>query len=512
MRLRKLKTFISQFKDDNLQNYEQAEVEDNQLKNECIESELDKTMETVKSIYSIPSNDDVKIRNIIVGGMNKKAFLVYIATISNVQLIEQNIIQPLLNNKDLIEVERIISAGNIRTAQIMESVIEGVNNGDAAFFIEGESQAYIIATSYFQGRSIESAVDEVVVKGPKEAFNEKANDNISLIRKRLKNEHLVVEKKVISKRSKNNLYLVYVKDLVDKEVLSDIKTRLNSFSVDAIQNLSILEEYIEEKKGLYPTVLYTERPDRATSFIEDGHIILLMDNSPASLVVPATFWSFFHNAEDHYLRFIFGNFIRFLRMLALFITLFISGFYISVTNYHMEMLPADLLFAISATREIVPFPSIIEVLLMEIAFELIREAGLRVPNPIGPTIGIVGALILGQAAVQANIVSPLVVIIVALSGLCSFAVGDINLNFAIRLTRFIFIIAAALFGFYGIAATFVIGLLYIVSLKSFGVPYFAPMTPKFVSSKDTIFRRMVKNEKFRPGYLKTGDIKKKAGE
>ena len=178
----------------------------------------------------------------------------------------------------------------------------------------------------------------------------------------------------------------------------------------------------------------------------------------------------------------------------------------------MEMLPADLLFAISATREIVPFPSIIEVLLMEIAFELIREAGLRVPNPIGPTIGIVGALILGQAAVQANIVSPLVVIIVALSGLCSFAVGDINLNFAIRLTRFIFIIAAALFGFYGIAATFVIGLLYIVSLKSFGVPYFAPMTPKFVSSKDTIFRRMVKNEKFRPGYLKTGDIKKKAGE
>ena len=501
-----------QFKDDSLQEYEQAEVEGNKLKKESIESTLDKTIDTLKSIYTIPTNNDVKLRQITVGGINKKATIAYIATIADVQQIEQNIIHPLLINAEVKEIGLIVSAGNIGTAQIMKDVVAAINNGDAALFIEGDSQAYIIETSNFQGRSIEKAIDEAVVKGPKEAFNEKANDNISLIRKRLKNEHLVVEKTVISERSKNNLYLVYVKDLVDKEVLGEIKTRLNSFSVDAIQNLSILEEYIEDRKGLFPTILYTERPDRATSFIEDGNIILLMDNSPASLVVPATFWSFFHNAEDHYLRFIFGNFIRFLRILALFITLFISAFYISVTNYHMEMLPADLLFAISATREIVPFPSIIEVLMMEIAFELIREAGLRVPNPIGPTIGIVGALILGQAAVQANIVSPLVVIIVALSGLCSFAVGDINLNFAIRLSRFIFIFAAAFFGFYGITAIIVIGLLHLASIKSFGVPYLAPMTPKFVSSKDTIFRRLVKNEKFRPGYLKTGDIKKKSGE
>lgn len=173
------------------------------------------------------------------------------------------------------------------------------------------------------------------------------------------------------------------------------------------------------------------------------------------------------------------------------------------------MLPTDLLLAISATREIVPFPTVVEILLMEIAFELIREAGLRVPSPIGPTIGIVGALILGQAAVQANIVSPVVVIIVALGGLSSFTIGDISMNFAIRLIRFLFILSAALFGFYGMTAMFSVLLLYMVSLKTFGVPYMAPMSPKYISSKDTIYRKMVQNQLFRPGYLKPKDMKKK---
>jgi spore germination protein KA len=176
------------------------------------------------------------------------------------------------------------------------------------------------------------------------------------------------------------------------------------------------------------------------------------------------------------------------------------------------MVPSDLLLAISATREKVPFPTFIEVLMMESAFELIREAGLRVPSPIGPTIGIVGALILGQAAVQANIVSPIVVIVVALSGLSSFAIGDISMNFAIRIIRFAMIMAGGVLGIYGMAAVFSIGLFYVVSIKSFGVPYLAPMTPKYISSNDTIFRKLTKNERFRPGYLKPKDVKKKAGD
>lgn len=172
------------------------------------------------------------------------------------------------------------------------------------------------------------------------------------------------------------------------------------------------------------------------------------------------------------------------------------------------MIPPDLLLAIAATREKVPFPAIIEIIMMEIAFELIREAGLRVPNPIGPTIGIVGALILGQAAVQANIVSPIVVIVVALGGLSSFAIGDISMNFAIRISKFLLIISAGFLGIFGMTAFFSLGLIYLVSIKSFGIPYLSPLTPKYISSDDTIFRRVLQNEVFRPGYVKPKELEK----
>jgi spore germination protein KA len=334
--------------------------------------------------------------------------------------------------------------------------------------------------------------------------------NLSLIRKRIKNEALIAESVKIGERSKNEVFVLYIRNLTDAQLVDNIKERLNNLNVDAIQNLSLLEQYIEERKfSLFPSVLLSERPDRAASFIEDGHVILLMDNSPDSLILPATFWSFFHTPEDHYLRFFFGNFIRVLRMIAMFITIFISAIYIAVTAYHAEMIPADLLLAIAGTREKVPFPVLFEILIMEIAFELIREAGLRVPSPMGPTIGIVGALILGQAAVEANIISPVVIIVVALSGLSSFTISDISLNFALRIIRFMFIFSAALFGIYGMTTFFVVGMYYFVSLKSFGVPFLAPMSPHYVSSGDTIFRRILTSETLRPGYLKPRDISKK---
>ncbi|MFC7686114.1 spore germination protein [Ureibacillus sp. GCM10028918] len=492
---------------------EQTSEKETPTKKKHIDRSLPSNLNVIKTLYTVPKNSDIKIRQLSFGEMKRDAIIVYISTITDAQKIDEHIIHPLLNSQSSNQVDNIVTAETITTARVFEEAVKGINGGNAVLFIDGEDAAYIISTSKFEGRGIEKAGNEVVIKGSKEAFNEMATANISLLRKRIKNENLIVESTIVSKRSHNEVYLLYINDLANKGILDDVRQRINSLDVDAIQNAAVLEQYIEEReKSLLPTVLYTERPDRTASFLENGFIVLIMDNSPEALIVPATFWSFFHNAEDHYLRFIFGNFIRALRLLALFITLFISAIYIAVTSYHVEMVPADLLLAISATREIVPFTAIVEVLLMEIAFELIREAGLRVPSPIGPTIGIVGALILGQAAVQANIVSPLVVIIVALGGLSSFAIGDISMNFSIRLIRFLFIFSAAFFGFYGMTALFTIGIVYMVSMKSFGVPYLAPMTPTYVSSKDTIFRRMLKNETFRPGYLKTKDLERKSGE
>jgi len=510
----KIKKFINKLITEEHESFEKAASEDELDKSKRIGTNLEITLDLFKDFYTVPNNSDVIIRNIEIAGLNKQAAILYISSISDIKVIEEFIIQPLLFNKEETkDIEIILSSPKIQKYQIIEDILKQINNGNTALFVDEEPNAFIINTSNFQGRGVEKAENEVVVKGPKESFNEEAITNISLIRKKIRDEKLMVESTTISKRAKNELYLLYINDVANDDLLNNIRKKLNSLDVDSIQNLSVLEEYIEDhKKSIFPTILYTERPDRAAEFIEDGFIVLIMDNSPDALILPATFWSFFHNAEDHYLRFLYGNFIRFLRLLALFITLFIAAIYIAITNFHVEMIPADLLLAISSTREIVPFPALVEVLMLEIAFELIREGGLRVPKPIGPTIGIVGALILGQAAVQANLVSPLVVIIVALGGLSSFAIGDTNLNYAVRIMRFPFVISAGFFGLYGITALFTIVLFYMTSIKSFGVPYFAPMTPNDSTSKETIFRRLLNNEIYRPGYLKPKDIEKKAGE
>jgi len=493
---------------------EKSSKEDLERKNKHIDSNLENNISILSKIYSIPNNDDVKCHRLTINGINKKAALWFISSITDIHMLNDHVIEPFLRNLEKDKtVQSIIEVQSITVISQIKEAVEGINDGNSVVFVDGEEIAYLLATSNFESRNIGNAQNEVVVKGPKEAFNEKAITNISLIRKKIKNENLIVEKISISKRSSNDLYILYIKYLANDQLVENIKGRIARLDIDAIQNLSLLEQYIEDRpRSIFPSILYTERPDRATSFLEDGYIVLLMNNSPDALVLPATFWSFIHNPEDHYLRFIYGNFIRVLRLAAIFITLFTSAIYVAILNYHSEMVPTDLLLAISSTREKVPFPSLVEIIMMELSFELIREAGLRVPNPIGPTIGIVGALILGQAAVEANIVSPIIVIVVALSGLCSFTISDISLNFAIRILRFAFIFAAGFFGIFGMSALFMIGLTYMVSLKSFGVPYLAPLSPNYSSSKDTFLRRVLFDEKVRPEYLKPNDSIKKAEE
>jgi hypothetical protein len=489
---------------------EETNTEIIELKKQDISANYDQNLATFKSLFSVPDNIDVKVREFTITTLNRRGFIIYLSTMVGLQIIMDSIMEPLLDNEHPAEnIPDIVSYPIASTKTNIGEITEFITSGNTALFVDGDDQCYLFETTHISGRSIEKSDNEVIVKGAKEAFNERVIDNIALIRKKIKNENLLVETQTISKRSRNNVFLVYQKDLVNEELLKNIKDKLSSLDVDSIIDLSILEQYLEERpRSLFPTLLYTERPDRASAYIEEGHIVLLMENSPASLILPATFWALFHSPEDHYLRTPYGNFIRFLRFLALFVAVFTSSIYIAITNFHVGMIPPDLLMAIAGTRERVPFPSIVEVLMMEIAFELIREAGLRVPSPIGPTIGIVGALILGQAAVQANIISPIVIIVIALSGLSSFIISDLSMNFAIRITRFLFIFSAGFMGIYGVTALFICGLYYLVSLKSFGTPYFAPMTPHSFSSKDLLIRHVPMVERFRPGYLKPKDMVK----
>lgn len=489
---------------------EQSNAQDIELKKQKISGNYDQNLATFKFIFSVPKNMDVKVREFTILSLNRRAFIIYISTMVDIKNVMDGIVEKLIENQVPSEkIQDIVSYPVQNTDSIIGKITEHITTGLTALFVEGDRDCYLFETTQIRGRGIEKSENEVIVKGAKESFNERVIDNIALIRKKIKNENLIVETQTIAKRSRNNVFLVYEKDLVNEELLQTIKDKLASFDTNAILDTSILEQYLEERpRSLFPTILYTERPDRAASFIQEGHITLLMENSPSCLILPATFWGLIHSPEDHYLRLPYGNFIRILRFIALFVSLFTSSFYIAATNFHFGMIPPDLLMAIAASRERVPFPSLIEVLLMELSFELIREAGLRVPSPIGPTIGIVGALILGQAAVQANIISPIIIIVIALSGLSSFIISDVSMNFAIRMTRFLFIFSAAFMGIYGASLLFIGGLFYLVTLKSFGTPYFAPMTPHFSSSKDTIIRHIPIKEKFRPGYLKAKDMVK----
>lgn len=479
--------------------------------NTTIDKDLNKTIETFKAIYNYPSNSDVIIRRFHLGNSNIEAAIFFIDTITNSVVIDEYIMSPLLFKHDPSKkIEDVIQVKSLFKKMDIQVIISEINRGQVALFINGKPEAFILDATEFQNRDIDKTENEVVLKGPKEAFTEVAETNISLVRKQIQNENLIVESTTISKRSNNDLFILYNKSLADEELVNKLKKRVQNLDVDSIQNLAVLEQYIEDRPtSLFPSILYTERPDRATRFLEDGFIVLLMNNSPDALVLPTTFWTFFHTAEDSYLRLINANFSRIIRIFAILITVFTSAIYVAVTEFHAEMIPPDLLLAIAGTRDKVPFPPVIEILVMELAFELIREAGLRVPTPIGPTIGIVGALILGQAAVDANVVSPIVVIAVALGGLSSFAIGDMSLNFAVRIIRLMMIITASLFGMYGITALFTMGLFYMASLRSFGIPYFAPYTPNYISSGDTVFRKLIRSEKFRPGYLKPKDITKK---
>lgn len=481
-------------------------------KTDSFSGDLLKDEKILKNLYLFPQNIDFRVRQLTIPIMGKKGVIFYIPSLTDVKMVDEHIIKPLLmeRGQSAKEVAFIISASAINEEKSLNKAIEDLNTGNTLLLIEGESLCYVINTSTAAGRSVEKPQNETTLFGPKEAFVERADINISLIHKKIRSEDFTVEKMVIGERSHNEVFIIYNKELAGDRVLSEVKARIGAVQKDAVQNLSLLVQHIEDRKAsLFPTILLTERPDRAASFLEDGHVIVVMNNSPFAMVAPATFWAFYHSADDHYLRFIYGNFTRFLRMAAMFITLFTPSIYIAITNYHIEMLPPDLLLAIAGAREMVPFPAILELLIMELAFELIREAGIRVPTPIGPTIGIVGALILGQAAVEANVVSPIVVIVVALTGLSSFAISDVNLNYAIRIARFGFLLAASVFGIFGMVGIFLSGLFYLTTIKTFGVPYFAPLTPKYKSSDDTLFRRILTNERLRPAFVKTKDLTKK---
>lgn len=480
---------------------------------------LEIDINTFKNIFFFPKNKDFIIRTIRLRGFNVNGYILYLNGSSCINTLTNDIIKPLMEGTskytedDPIDfiINNIITSKNAENISKISDITKDIVKGNTVLLVQGSLEAVSISTTEFEHRSVEKPINENVIKGPKEGFVESAQVNRSLIRKHLKYENLVAESIEVGEKSKNDIYMMYIEGIADPSLVNTVRKKIKSIKTDSIPNVSILEQFIEDRSySLITSILYTERPDRAAAFLNEGHVILIADGSPACLIVPVTFWGFFHAAEDQYQRWPYGNFIRIIRLLALFISLLTPSLYVAIVNFHGEMIPSDLAVSISAAREVLPFPVIMEVLLMEISFELIREAGVRVPTTIGPTIGIVGALILGQAAVEANLVSPILVIIVAITGLSSFAIPEATLSYTVRIVRFLLLLSGAFMGFLGISLFFTVSLAYILSINCFGVPFMSPVAPHYPSSNDSYTRSPIYKQWLRPTNIsKLDSIRRK---
>ncbi|UZQ51481.1 spore germination protein [Clostridium kluyveri] len=491
-----------------------ASTVDNNMIKEPISINLNQNVEKMNEIFSYPINKDYLIKDIYIQCLDKKGSILCLDTIVDKERVESHIISPLMYTRlqnlcgdiGTILMEQVLTMKIVSKVSIYKDAIEGILNGDTILFVDGYNEALLIHTSKSQHRNIEKPIVENTLKGPQEAFTEWNEGNRSLIRKSLKNPQLITEVMPVGKGNHNEVFIMYIKNIVNVELLKEVKVRISKITDESIENASILEQWIEDRPySILPSTIETERPDRVSSFLKEGHIALLIGAAPNVIIVPVTFWSFFHTSEDMYQRWMYGNFLRFIRIVAFFISLFLPGIYIAVSTYHVDMIPTDLVIAIAASREKLPLPVIFEIILMEISFELMREAGVRMPSSMGSTIGIVGALILGQAAVEATIVSPMLVIIVALTGLSSFAIPEMNLSFLVRIGRFAFLIVGAIGGLYGVGLLATAFLAYTCAFESFGIPFFSPKAPYYPSSKDFITRKPIFKQKQRPTNMNPQD-------
>lgn len=385
--------------------------------------------------------------------------------------------------------ERSLCIHQVKETDRLEDVIEAVLSGDTVLLVDGHAAAIINGARGWESRHISEPDTEVVVRGPRDSFVETLRTNTALIRRKIKNSNLKIIELKLGQVTKTDVALVYIKGIANDKLVEEVKSRLQRIDIDGVLESGYIEELIEDNPwSLFPQVNHTERPDRLASRLLEGRAGILVDGTPFALSVPNVFIEYLHSSEDYYERFLFVSAIRLIRFMALFLSLVAPSLYIAVITYHQEMLPTALLLSIAAQREAVPFPAFVEVLLMEIAFEILREAGVRLPRQVGQAVSIVGALIIGEASVRAGLVAPATVIVVALTGICSF-VFFYSASVATRLLRFPIMVLSATLGLFGLISGIIFIVVHLCTLRSFGTPYLSPIAPMSTGDmKDTVIR------------------------
>ena len=457
-----------------------------------ISTDLQDNIERMKILLN--SCSDAVIKEFSFGNPTLRACMFYFDGLTDKEQIQANLLKPLLlelnmqnndtnqvrDNQDILSQvqDQILSLAELKRLETLQEICHHITSGDTVLLIDGCSQGLMAGTRSWQGRSIQTPENEVTVFGPKEGFTETLRFNTALLRRRIKSTRFKIDSLVLGRISKTDVVVCYIEDIAPAALVEEVKARLAKIDIDAVFDTGYLAELIADNKWtLFTQTQHTEKPDRVCGHLMEGKVCIMADGTPMALVLPISFPEYMISPEDYYMHFIPASLFRMLRFIAFLIALLLPSLYVALITFHHEMIPTPLLLTIAATRQSVPFPAFLEAFFMEATFELLREAGLRLPRAVGPAVSIVGALIIGDAAVRAGLVSTPMVVVVAFTGIASFVSPSYNAGIIVRIARFGFLFASGMLGFLGIIIALLLMLLRMVSLSSFGLPYLSPLAP-----------------------------------
>jgi spore germination protein len=408
--------------------------------------------------------------------------------------------------------QHALPINQVKEVDDLGDAINEVFKGKSALLFDAAPTILILETYKSKTRNIEEPVTEAMVRGPRSGFTESLLDNTTLLRQGLMTPELTFIPYEVGTKTKRKLVLAYMEGIANAELVNEAKRRIEQIHIDQVLESGYIEQLIEDNPySPFPQVQSTERPDRVIAALNEGRVAILLDGTPFALIVPVTFAMLLQSPEDYYERWIPTSLLRLMRYVSAFVSLFLPSIYIAFISFHQGLIPTKLAISIAGTREGVPFPSIIEALIMEISIEVLREAGLRLPRTVGQTVGLVGGLVVGETAVRAGIVSPIMVSVVGLTAISSFAIPQYSAGISLRLLRFVSMFCAAVLGIYGVLLFFLGVCIHLVKLESFGVPYIAPAVPyRLRDWKDFILRFPLRTMKLRPKMMNTQDPVRKS--
>jgi hypothetical protein len=441
---------------------------------------------------------------------NSIVTILYIQQLTDRVILTSSIIKPmLLNSRKGITTSKLLSSiiyiDDAYKDNNENRIVDYILKGNSVIIIPQDEEYIIANTLKIEKRQIQDSNIESTIKGARDAFTENYNDNLSLIRYRLKDPQLRVDEFVVGKRTLTNVAVIYINDIANDKMVNTVKNKISKINIDGVLEATYIQKFLNNSMNFFPQSGIVERSDTACANILDGKIIIVVEGGNLAIVVPKTFVEFLDTGDDHYDNVVISVFSKFIRLLCVIISVFLTSLYVAVVSFHPDILPAQYIISLATSRSTVPFNAFLEAALMELVAEILREASVRLPKQIGPAIGIVGTIVIGQASVSAGLVSPLLVIIVSLSIMGSFATSDYTITNTIRILKFMMIIITSILGLFGFTMGVILIIINLCSIDSFGVSYVSPISPFNFRDLRNLFISDISLSKKRPSYLNTKD-------